>query len=178
MTWREDEFDELAAELRRRVGAEFVQEAAELEQLAELQRRRRTDLADAARAAMNRGDRVTLACSGGRWSGTLGAVAEDYLVLESNELRVEALLESVVLESQASRSGGRSGIPASATWRARLIELELNREAVTVMAPTLGIEATGIIEVVAADYLEMATEESRVVMPLASVAVVLQNRHR
>ena len=38
MTWEPGEFDDLAAELRRRVAAEFRSEAEEVEHLVELQR--------------------------------------------------------------------------------------------------------------------------------------------
>lgn len=176
MSWPNDEFDDLAAELRRRVGAEFMQESAEIEQLAEQQRRRRADLAESARGAMHRGDRVTLTCQTGRWSGQLWAVGDDYLVLETIDTWVEAHLPSVGLELEPSRSGGRSGSPASATWRARLTELELEGDSVSVVAPQANVEVSGKIEVVALDHLAIAAGDRRSLLPISMVAVVLRQR--
>jgi hypothetical protein len=176
VSWPDDEFDELAAELRRRVGAEFVMESAEIEQLAEQQRRRRADLAESARRAMHRGDRVTVTCQTGRWSGQLWAVGDDYLVLEAIDTWIEAYLPSVGLEIEPARSGGRSGSPASVTWRARLTELELEGDTVTVVAPPANIEVTGRIEVVAADHIVLATGDRRSVLPITMIAVMLRQR--
>jgi hypothetical protein len=176
VTWRGDEFDELASDLRRRVGAEFVEEAAEIEQLTDLQRRRRADLAEVARAAMHRGDRVTISCQSGYWVGQLQSVGDDYVVLETAELLVEAHLPSIGLEIEPSRSGGRSGSPGSSTWRARLIELELEGETIALVAPTANAEVTGRIEVVASDHLVIDTGDRRSILPLAVVAVVLRHR--
>jgi len=176
VSWPNDEFDDLAAELRRRVGAEFMQESAEIEQLAEQQRRRRADLAESARGAMHRGDRVTLTCQTGRWSGQLWAVGDDYLVLETIDTWVEAHLPSVGLELEPSRSGGRSGSPASATWRARLTELELEGDSVSVVAPQANVEVSGKIEVVALDHLAIAAGDRRSLLPISMVAVVLRQR--
>ncbi len=176
MTWPDDQFEELATELRRRVGAEFVMESAEIEQLAELQRRRRADLAESARRAMHRGDRVTITCQTGRWSGQLLTVGDDYLVLEAVDTWIEAHLPSVGLEIEPARSGGRSGSPASVTWRARLTELELEGDTVTVLAPPANIEVTGTIEVVAADHIVVATGDRITVLPITLIAVVLRQR--
>ncbi|HKX76414.1 MAG TPA: hypothetical protein VJR05_13595 [Acidimicrobiia bacterium] len=176
MTWHPDDFEDLAAELRRRVGAEFTEEAAELERLTEIQRRRRSSLADAARSAMHRGDRVSLGCGERRWSGQLVSVADDYVVLESGDSVVEADLAWVSLELLAARAGGRSGRPPSATWRARLLELEQNREEVEIYAPSMGLTMTGRVVLVATDYVEIAERDRRVLLPLASLAAVIRQR--
>ena len=176
MSWRDDEFDDLAEELRRRVGSEFVLENEEVEQLAEQQRRRRAELAELARRAMHRGDRVTITCQTGRWSGQLWAVGDDYAVLETVDTWVEAFLPSVGLEIEPARSGGRSGAPASATWRARLTEFELEGLVVTVVAPGANVEASGKIEVVATDHIAVATGERLAVLPISMVAVVIRPR--
>lgn len=176
MSWRDDEFNDLAAELRQRVGGEFVLESEEIEQLAEQQRRRRADLAESARRAMHRGDRVTITCQKGRWSGRLWAVGDDYLVLEAIDTWVEAHLPSVGLEIEPARSGGRSGSPASATWRARLTELELEGAVVSVVAPVANVEASGRIEVVATDHIAIATGDRLAVLPISMVAIVIRPR--
>ena len=174
MSWRDDEFNDLAAELRRRVGSEFVLESEEIEQLAEQQRRRRADLAESARRAMHRGDRVTITCQTGRWSGRIWTVGDDYLMLETVETWVEAHLPLVGLEVEPARSGGRSGSPASATWRARLTELELEGVFVTVVAPGANMEVSGKLEVVASDHIAIATGERLAVLPISMVAIVIR----
>jgi len=83
LTWRPDDFEELGSELRRRMGAEMRDEAEEVERLADLQRRRRGSLQDVVRAAMHRGDSVTVAIGKHSWKGTLRVVGEDYLRLEN-----------------------------------------------------------------------------------------------
>jgi hypothetical protein len=176
MTWRDDDFEELGAELRRRVGEDFVREAAELEQLTALQRRRRESQAEAARRAMHRGDRVVIDCRLGHWTGVLTSVGEDYVSLATGEALVEAYLPGVILEVATARSGGQSGVPASATWRARLAELEMNREEVTLLAPLLGFEGLGKIEVVASDHLEFVGQEQRRIIPLDLVTVIIKSR--
>jgi hypothetical protein len=176
MSWRDDEFNDLAAELRQRVGGEFVLESEEIEQLAEQQRRRRADLAESARRAMHRGDRVTITCQKGRWAGHVWAVGDDYLVLEAIDTWVEAHLPSVGLEIEPARSGGRSGSPASATWRARLTELELEGAVVRVVAPAANVEASGRIEVVATDHIAITTGDRLAVLPISMVAIVIRPR--
>ncbi len=178
MTWRPDDFDDLAADLRRRVGAEFVEEAAEVERLADLQRRRHANLAEAARNAMHRGDRVTVVCADHKWTGHLTAVGNDYARLDTGELVVEAYLPSVGLELEPSRVGGRSGQPPSVTWRARLVELEMNKEEAELYAPLLRISVSGRVLVVATDHVEVEVEGGKVVLPLASVAVLIRSHPR
>ena len=175
MTWQPDDFEELAGELRRRVGHEFRDEAEEVERLTDLQRRRRAGLADVALAAMHRGDEVTIRTRAGSWSGTLAAVGDDYVSLEGSGFVVDALLEGVVLEVVASRTGGRSGKAAAATWKARLAEFALSGETVTVLAPEQGVEATGVIEHVARDHVALNTGPTRTYVPLASLVIVLRS---
>jgi hypothetical protein len=126
--------------------------------------------------AMHGGDRVTVSCQAGRWSGQLWAVGDDYLVLEAVDVWIEAHLPSIGLEMEPARSGGRSGSPASATWRARLTELELEGTVVSVLAPQANVEVTGTIEVVAADHIVVATGDRKTVLPITLIAVVLRQR--
>ena len=80
-----DEFDELARSLRQGAGREWREEAAADEQLTELQRRRARTLADVAREAMHRGDRVTVEVAGLRLAHPVIAVGVDYLVLDDGD---------------------------------------------------------------------------------------------
>ncbi|HEX2421082.1 MAG TPA: hypothetical protein VHL55_05740, partial [Acidimicrobiia bacterium] len=92
MTWQPEDFEELGSELRRRMGAEIRDEAEEVERLADLQRRRRSSLGEVARSAMHRGDSVTVTIGQRSWKGTLRAVGDDYLRLESGQVVLEAPL--------------------------------------------------------------------------------------
>jgi hypothetical protein len=125
---------------------------------------------------MHGGDRVTVTCQTRRWSGQLWAVGDDYLVLEAVDFWIEAHLPSIGLEIEPARSGGRSGSPASATWRARLTELELEGTVVSVLAPQASVEVSGTIEVVAADHIVVATGDRRSVLPITLIAVVFRQR--
>src|SRR5687768_6033368 len=114
------------------MGAEIRDEAEETERLADLLRRRRSSLDEVARNAMHRGDSVTVAIGQRSWKGTLRAVGEDYLRLESGRMLLETPLGEGVLSTEPSRSGGQSGKPASATWRARLAEIAAEQTTVHV----------------------------------------------
>jgi len=157
LTWQPEDFEELGSELRRRMGAEIRDEAEEIERLADLQRRRRSSLGEVARSAMHRGDSVTVTIGQRSWKGTLRAVGDDYLRLESGRVVLEAPLGEGVLSTEPSRSGGHSGKPASATWRARLAEIAAEQTAVHVLVRG-SEEVVGRIEVVATDHLEVAAE--------------------
>jgi hypothetical protein len=84
-------------------------------------------------------------------------VGDDYLRLESGQVVLEAPLGEGVLSTEPSRSGGHSGKPASATWRARLAEIASEQTAVHVLVRG-SEEVVGRIEVVATDHLEVAAE--------------------
>lgn len=175
MSWRPDDFDELAAELRRRMGNEFREEAEEVERLTDLQRRRRANLWEVALAAMHRGDQVTIQTRTGTWSGELAAVGDDYVSLQAPNGIIEALLDEVALRVLPSRTGGRSGRAAAATWKARLSEFALSGETVTVVAPDLGLEITGVIELIARDHAVVDDGTARTYIPLRSLAIVLRS---
>jgi hypothetical protein len=174
MTWNPDDFEELAGQLRREVGGEFRAEAEEVERLTDLQRRRRAGLAEVAMAAMHRGDQVTVRTRSGTWIGELVAVGDDYISLQALDVKIEALVDAVALDLRPSRVGGRSGKPASATWRARLAELAVTQETVTVMAPDLGVEAHGQIDLVARDHVVSTGLTGRTYIPLISLTIVLR----
>jgi hypothetical protein len=174
MTWEPDDFEELAGELRRRIGHEFREEAEEVERLTDLQRRRRAGLSDVAMAAMHRGDDVTIRTRTGTWTGTLIAVGDDYVSLQAMGVIVDALLQGVILEAVPSRTGGQSGRAAAPTWKARLSEFALSGETVTLIAPEQGVEVIGVIEHVARDHVAVNTGPNRTYIPLASLVIVVR----
>ena len=174
MTWQPDEFEDLGNELRRRMGAELRDEAEEIERLIELQRRRQATLAEVARTAMHGGDSVTLMIGKRRWAGSLTAVGDDYLALDSGESTVECPLASALISLDPARSGGRSGRPESATWRARLAELATDGDAIRLLMND-GEEIACSIEVVAVDHLEVSSDRSSYV-PLDLVVAIIRDR--
>jgi len=176
MTWQPEEFDDLAEELRRRVAAEFRSEAEEVERLVELQRRRKAVLRDVANAAMHQGQGVTLRALGGEWIGELLAVGTDYLSLQTSTQLIDAKLDSIAIGLTPARQGGRSGKPASKTFRARLTEYELSGEEVTLRCHLPHLEVLGTIDVVAADHVEMRCPRERCYLPLDGVFLVIRPR--
>ena len=170
MTWHPDDFEELGSELRRRMGAEIRDEAEEIEHLADLQRRRRSSLTDVAMAAMHRGDSVTIAIGERSWKGTLRAVGEDYLRLETDLVVVECPSLGVVVTTERSRTGGHSGKPASPTWRARLAEVAADEKTVRIVVAG-SEDVMGRIEVVATDHLEVSGENPSYI-PLGLVVAI------
>src|SRR5690606_24929311 len=119
-----DEFDDLARSLRQGAGRELRDEAAVDEQLTRLQRLRRRDLAEAIRAAMHRGDTVTVAAGGLTLSHPLTAVGADYLTMDDGENLIDIALGHALVTTSPSREGGSAGRAASVTLRARLGEHE------------------------------------------------------
>jgi hypothetical protein len=174
MTWEPEEFEDLAAELRRRVAAEFRNEAEEVERLVLLQRRRKAVLRDVATAAMHQGQGVTLRCLEDVWTGELLAVATDYLSLRTATHFLEARLDSIAIGLTPARQGGRTGKPDSDTFKARLSEFEMTGEEVTLRCSSPTIEVTGVIEVVATDHVEMKLSNERCYVPLDSVVMVIR----
>jgi hypothetical protein len=131
-------------------------------------------MSELALTAMHRGDEVTIRYLAGAWTGTLIAVGDDYVSLQTAGMTVEALLEGVILESVPSRTGGQSSRAAAPTWKARLSEFALSGETVTLIAPGQGLETVGVIEHVARDHVAVNTGPNRTYIPLASLVVVVR----
>ena len=173
MTWESEDFDDLAAELRRRVASEFRSEAEEVERLVHLQRKRKAILRDIVTSAMHQGQGVTLRSDGREWTGELLGVGTDYLSLKTATHLVDARLGSIAMSFTPARQGGRTGKLASATFKARLTELEMVGEEVTLRSIPIG-EISGLIEVVATDHVEMKLPTERCYLPLDSVVMVIR----
>ena len=176
MTWEPEEFDDLAAELRHRVAAEFRSEAEEIEYLVRLQRRRKSALRDVATTAMHQGQEVKVRGLGAEWSGELLAVGSDYLSLRTATVFLEARLDSIAIGLTPARWGGRTGKPASATFKARLTEFELTGEQVTIRCKSPVVEVSGVIEVVATDHIEVRLETERCYLPLDGIVMAIRSR--
>ena len=169
------DFDDIQRELRQAVGGDIRAEAEENERLTELGRRRQWDLAEVARRSMNRGDDVTVEASGRTHRGTITAVGNDYLVMETESGVVEARLAKVIITVWRRRSGGTSIKPAAESWRARLAELEQDGESAILLAA--GKEIGGVVSVVGADHVEMTDADGTAhVFPLDLTELFLRPR--
>lgn len=167
----DDDLRDLARALREAAGHELRADASEVEQLTELQRRRRADLAAVARAAMHRGDGVVARVAGLTLAHPVVAVGLDYLVMESDDATIDVRLEAAVLTAMAQTSGGGSGVPESSTLRARLAEHEYEEDEVEVVTAT-GDRVRGVIEVAASDHVVVADGAASTIVPMIAVAVV------
>lgn len=170
----DEELDELARQLREGAGHELRAEAAEDETLTEIQRRRHRNLADVARIAMHRGDRILVSFGGTTLAHPVTAVGNDYLTMETDDGAVDVRLAAVVMSVESRSSGGHSGVPASATFRARLAEHEQSGAEVEVVSVD-GTRSAGTIEVAATDHIVVVGTE-RAYVPVAGVALVFSRR--
>lgn len=166
----DEELGDLARELRQRAGHDLRAEAAADEELTELQRMRRLDLAELARTAMHRGDRVTAVVGGLTVSHPVIAVGDDYLTMEDDRW-IDIRLLAAVLSVDLRPSGGRSGRPSAATFRARMAELEQEAGPVEVVTRP-GDRWVGDLRVVGAEHLQLASDDRQTYIPLDSVVVV------
>ena len=167
-----DEFRDLGRELRQGAGRELRVEAATDEELSEIQRRRRLDLAAAMRMAMHRGDRVTAAVGGLTLSHPVLAVGSDYLTMTDGSAVIDVRLDGAGLTVEPRPTGGASGRPASPTFRARLAELEQEEGEVEAMTRQ-GQRVAGRLDVTAVDHLVIAdVSGSMTYLPYEEVVVV------
>lgn len=166
-----DDFEDIARQLRQGPGRDMRAEAAADEELTELQRRRQMDLAGAARTAMHRGDVVTASVAGLTLSHPVIAVGDDYLTMEDGERWIDLRLIDTVLTITPRPSGGRSGRPSAATFRARIAELE--QEGIEVgLLLRWGDQWEGRLLVIGADHVLVASDSRDSYIPLGSIVVV------
>ena len=177
MEWSDDEFDELAAQLRGEVGSEFRLEAEALEEdAAKLVLRRRT-LGDIAVELMNRGDEVGATAAGTTISGVITHAAGDLVIIETSHSTVSVNLAGpislrVVRRAQA---GGRGRANGSPSYRSRMLELEMSGELVEIVTPLTPDPLVGTISVVGADHVVVIDrDQTEQFVPLSAVAFTIQ----
>ena len=177
MEWSDNEFDELAAQLRGEVGSEFRLEAEALEDdAAKLVLRRRT-LGDIAVELMNRGDEVGATAAGTTISGVITHAAGDLAIIETSHSTVSVNLAGpislrVVRRAQA---GGRGRANGSPSYRSRMLELEMSGELVEIVTPLTPDPLVGTISVVGADHVVVIDrDQTEQFVPLSAVAFTIQ----
>ncbi len=173
--WDPDEFAELGDELRRGAGAEFLAEAATVEEETHLLRRRRLDLGEVARELVHRGDVVDVRVGHRALSGVATFAGSDYLTIRGRAVEANVRLGAVALAVTRRSSGGHPVQGGAATFKARLAEFEHTGEVVTIVAPLLGLDLEARIRIVAADHLVADDGDgTEWVVPVAALTLVLR----
>lgn len=150
-----ESLDDLARELRERVGSEMRQEAEMLEQDAATVELRRRRLADVAIEILSRGDTVTAIAGDRSIRGPLSYARGDIASITTSTGRVDVhLAAGVVLRvDERTTEGGVAPRSGSDTLRARLLEHELAGIDVEVWAPAHTVDVSGSIVAVGKDHV-------------------------
>jgi hypothetical protein len=175
--WPNDPLESLARELRQTVGAELRAEAEITEHETHIGRLRRLAMSDIARAAMNRGDVVSLITATHTITGTLEYVGKDYLVCRTSAEIVDAPFERIVVRVERRPQGGHDARGGSITFRARLSEFEHSGELVTLTTADAALEIRGRIAVVTTDHCIVEDPDGpRFHVPISQIVLVIRQR--
>ncbi|MGH8913342.1 MAG: hypothetical protein ACRDZM_02375 [Acidimicrobiia bacterium] len=168
---------EIEAHLRQGVGRDWVEEAAEDEQLTELLRRRRLDLGERALELVHRGERVRAETGTQTFTGQVVYAGSDFATIDRGDDIVEVALGAATWAVEASMSGGheQSGEPLS--LKARLAEIAATAETVRLMVAD-GRALIGSIEVVATDHVEMSQDGNTVIVPIRMIVALVRSNAR
>jgi hypothetical protein len=166
---------EMEAQLRHGAGREWIEEAAEDEQLTELLRRRRLDLGGRSLELVNRGERARAEMQGQTFSGQVIYAGSDFATLDRGEDLVEVVLEAAIWAVEPATSGGQeqSGTPLS--LRARLSEIASSGAQVRLVVSD-GRAIVGRVEVVATDHIEVSQDGNIVLIPIRLIAALIRPR--
>lgn len=167
----------LGEELRLRIGPELRAEAEALERSAAIGYRRARSLVDVLADARARGDRVVVSLAGRTLVGTVIHVGSDLTTIEVADGRADVWLGApLALHTEAvptaAGRGPADGVPA--TFRARLLELELAEARCEVVSPVLGEIGPARIATVARDHLVLRHHGAQRVVSLSGVHAVIE----
>ncbi len=154
--WREDpELRELGRELRERMGEEFRGEAEESERAAAVAAARSRSLSELAATLRSRGDIVAVSMGRKSLTGTIVHVGADFFTLRTRGGVAHCSLERPITLRVVGRehSGGIGPGGGPGTFRARLLELELDGREVELGGLLLGDVQRGRIRVVGRDHV-------------------------
>jgi hypothetical protein len=168
---------EMEEHLRQGAGREWIEEAAEDEQLTELLRRRRMSLGDRALELVHRGQRVRAETGTQTFTGQLVYAGSDFATVDRGDDLVDVVLVAATWVVEAGITGGldQSGEPLS--FKGRLAEVASTTQQVRVIVSD-GRALIGSIEVVATDHVEMSQDGNTLVVPMAQVAAVIRSNAR
>jgi hypothetical protein len=164
---------EMEAQLRHGAGREWIEEAAEDEQLTELLRRRRLDLGGRALELVNRGEQARAETQGQTFSGQVVYAGSDFATLDRGDDLVEVVLDAAIWAVEPATAGGheQSGTPLS--LRARLAEIASSGAQVRLVVAD-GRAIVGRVEVVATDHVEISQDGNIVLIPIGLIVAVIR----
>ena len=169
---------EMEEHLRQGAGREWIEEAAEDEQLTELLRRRRMSLGERALELVHRGQRIRAETGSQTFTGQVVYAGSDFATVDRGDDLVEVALEAAtwVIESSVATGGiEQSGEPLS--FKGRLAEVASSLQQVRVIV-TDGRALIGSIDVVATDHIEMAQDGNTLIVPITQIAAVIRSNAR
>ena len=162
--------------MRQGAGEELRADAEENERLAAQAARRNASLADVARDAMFRGDKVALRFTNHTVSGQVAHASGDLLTVETTAGTVHVNLgvpvTLTVIEPDAAE--GRTPEQGVDSLRARLFELELAEAEVELQAAGFDGSIRGRVAVVATDHVVLRTDDGNLHVAFAAVESVLE----
>jgi hypothetical protein len=134
-------------------------------------------IVDVARECMHRGDTVTVQFSHRLFSGRVSAVGDDFFSLDLVDGRAHVSstrdADFVLRIAGRARAGGERGDDVT-TMRVRLLELETACRDVELGTADMGVVARGQLRVGRDHVLVRAPDTVETVVPMASVAWVLE----
>src|SRR5882672_8797221 len=169
------DLEDVAAAIR----SEVRLEAEEAEREAAVSAAMRRDVADVVRELMAHGDTVAVDVGQRTFVGPILAVGTDVVALEtgsSTGSRVDVNLKCLqrIRVVKRARSGGRRGTGrGTASFRARLLELQLSHEAIEAGIAGSDEPVAGPVALVGSDHIALGDEaEPEWFVPFASLAFV------
>lgn len=175
--WTNDPLEELARELRQGVGAELRAEAEITERETHAGYLRGLKLSDIGRAAMHRGDLVSLITATKTVTGLPVFVGKDYLVIETKTEIVDAPFERILIRVERQPQGGHTTRGGSITFKARLSELEHSGEMVTICSADTAFEMVGRVAIVSTDHCIIEDPTGpRFHVPITQISMILRPR--
>ncbi|MBW3579133.1 MAG: hypothetical protein KY462_15645 [Actinobacteria bacterium] len=174
--WRDDPaLRGLARELRERIGAEYRFDAEDGERLAAQASLRARSLHDVLVHLRSRGDTVAVGLGDHVLMGAVVFVGTDYLRLRTGAGSVDVRLDQplALRVVERARSGGTGRSDGAATFRARLLQLELDRAAVQLDTAVVGDVLRGRLKAVGRDHaLLHALDDQEWVIPFVAIRSV------
>jgi len=165
---------DVESHLRQGAGREWLEDAAEDEQLTELLRRRRLDLSGRVLELVHRGERVRAETGVHTFSGRVVYAGADFASIDRGDDRVEIVLDSALWTVERGEWGGNEQSGDKLTFRARLAEIAAATESVRLVVVD-GRAVVGSIDVVATDHVELTQDGNTIVVPIRQIAAVIRS---
>ncbi len=165
------DLEDVAAAIR----SEIRLEAEEAEREAAISAAMHRDLSDVARELMAHGDTVAVDVGERIFVGPVMGVAADLVTVQVGSWRVDVNLKSVrrMRVLKRARSGGQRSLGGAASFRARLLELQLSGQPIEVGMAGSDEPIIGPVALVGCDHVAIGEEVGpEWFLPLQSLAFV------